>query len=75
MRKKLEQLTDTHIRIYGDTVSIIGDVEGIQLAHRAVIELAGEGRPHSVVFKELELQRRRRKRAKILRDLGIELEE
>ncbi len=75
VRKKLETLTDTHIRVYGDTVAIIGDAEGITLAHRAIIELAGEGRPHSVVFRELELQRARRKRAKILRDLGIELED
>lgn len=75
VRKKLEALTDTHIRIYGDTVAIIGDVEGIELAHRAIIELAGEGRPHSVVFKELELQRKRRKRAKLLRELGIDLGE
>ncbi len=75
VRKKLEALTDTHIRIYGDTVAIIGDAEGLELAHRAIIELAGEGKPHSVVFKELELQRKRRKRAKLLRELGINLEE
>ncbi len=75
VRKKLEALTDTHIRIYGDTVAIIGDAEGLELAHRAIIELAGEGKPHSVVFKELELQRKRRKRAKLLRELSINLEE
>jgi len=75
VRKKIETLTDTSIRVYGDTVSIIGDAEGISLAHRAIAELAIEGKPHSVVFRELELQRSRRKRVRLLRELGISLEE
>ena len=70
-RKKLETLTDTDIRIYGDTVSIIGDYESVNLAKRAVSRLAIEGSPHSVVFRELELERKRKKTEKLLRELGI----
>ena len=74
-RKKLETLTDTDIRIYGDTVSIIGDYESVNLAKRAVSRLAIEGSPHSVVFRELELERKRKKTEKLLRELGIIREE
>ncbi len=70
-RKRLEALTDTDIRIYGDTVSIIGDYESISLAKRAISRLAFEGSPHSVVFRDLELQRRKKKTEKLLRELGI----
>ncbi len=74
-RKKLEVLTDTDIRIYGDTVSIIGDYESVNLAKRAINRLAIEGSPHSVVFRELELERKRKKTEKLLRELGIIREE
>ncbi len=70
-RKKLEVLTDTDIRVYGDTVSIIGDYESVALAKRAVSRLAIEGSPHSVVFRDLEIERKRKKTEKLLRELGI----
>jgi len=43
VRKKLEALTDTKIRIYGKTVSVIGDEEGIDMATHAIQRIAGEG--------------------------------
>ncbi len=72
-RKRLEELTGTRIRIYGDTVSIIGDYSGIRMAERAIFELL-EGSPHTVVFRRLELERRKRKREEILRELGYQEE-
>lgn len=74
-RKRLEELTDTYIRIYGHTVAIIGDYEGISLAREAILRLAVDGSPHTVVFKHLEIVRRRRKTEKLLRELGILVEE
>jgi len=74
-RKKLEVLTGTKIRVYGKTVSIIGDEEGIDLATRAIERLIGEGSPHSVVFRDLEMNQRKRKQRKLLRDLGFAVED
>lgn len=74
-RKKLEVLTGTKIRVYGKTVSIIGDEEGIETATRAIERLVGEGSPHNVVFRDLEINQRKRKQRKLLRDLGFVLED
>jgi len=74
-RKKLETLTGTKIRVYGKTVSIIGDEEGIELATKAIERLVGDGSPHNVVFRDLELNQRKRKQRKLLRDLGFALED
>ena len=74
-RKKLEALTDTDIRVYGNTVAIIGDYESVELAKRAISRLIIEGSPHSVVFRDLELERRRKKTQKLLKDLGIIFDE
>ena len=74
-RKKLEVLTGTKIRVYGKTVSIIGDEEGIDLATRAIERLIGEGSPHNVVFRDLEMNQRKRKQRKLLRDLGFAVED
>ncbi len=74
-RKKLEALTGTKIRVYGKTVSIIGDEEGLELATRAIERLVGEGSPHNVVFRDLEMNQRKRKQRKLLRDLGFAVED
>ncbi len=73
VRKKLESLTDTKIRVYGKTVSVIGDEEGIDLAVHAIKRIAGEGSPVNVVIQDLESQRKRRKREKLLKDLGFDI--
>ena len=75
VRKKLEALTDTKIRIYGKTVSIIGDEEGIDLASHAINRIAGEGTPINVVIQDLEAKRKRRKRAHLLRSLGFDVQD
>ena len=75
VRKKLEALTDTKIRIYGKTVSVIGDEEGIDLATHAIQRIAGEGSPINVVIQELESKRKRRKRARLLKDLGFDVQD
>lgn len=68
-RRTIEELTNTYISIYGRTVSIIGDVEGISMAREAVEMLAG-GREHSTVYRYLERVRRRVK----MERLGLWLE-
>ncbi|HIQ10154.1 MAG TPA: RNA-processing protein [Euryarchaeota archaeon] len=73
-REKLEALTGTKIRVYGKTVAIIGDEEGIALAKRAVERLVGDGSPHNVVFRELEADQRRRKQRRLLRELGFNVD-
>lgn len=52
-RKTIESLTGTYICVYGKTVSIIGNFEGLDLARRAINMLLG-GSPHNNVFKMLE---------------------
>ncbi len=70
-RKRLEELTDTNIRIYGNTVSIIGTFEAIELAKRAINRLIVDGSPHTVVFRELENEKRRETMEKIYSKFGI----
>jgi ribosomal RNA assembly protein len=52
-RKTIEKLTDCYIVIYGKTVSIIGRVENIFLAKRAIENLL-RGSPHGKVYKSVE---------------------
>lgn len=59
-RKTIESLTDTHICVYGKTLSIIGDMEDVGLARKAVFDLL-EGANHASVFKFLEKQNRMKK--------------
>ena len=56
-RSVIEELTDTNISIYGKTISIIGKVENLGIARRAVESLAS-GSQHSAVYHWLENQRR-----------------
>lgn len=55
-RRTLEGLTNTHISIYGKTVSIIGSVDDVFLAKRSVERLL-LGSPHGNVYKWLEKQK------------------
>lgn len=54
VRKKIEEITNTKICIYGKTVSIIGRGENLDLA-RSVIEKIIEGYSHAYVFRFLQL--------------------
>src|SRR3989344_2796488 len=54
-RGLIEEITNTHISIYGKTVSIIGEVERAFMARRA-IEMLLHGSKHSNVYSWLEKQ-------------------
>ena len=56
-RAIIEDLTNTSISVFGKTVAIIGQVENLALARRAVESLAS-GSQHSAVYHWLEKQRR-----------------
>ena len=56
-RELIEELTETYISVYGKTVGIIGDMEKVSIARRAVGKII-EGSPHANVFKWLEKQRK-----------------
>ncbi len=70
-RKRMEELSGTSIRIYGDTVSIIGDFEGTYMVIRAVERLVVEGAPHTTVFREMEREKTRRENERLYRELGL----
>lgn len=53
VRKKIEELTNTKISIYGKTVSIIGKDDDLEKA-RVAVEKIIEGKTHTIVFKFLE---------------------
>ncbi len=52
----MEETTSTHISIYGENVSIIGDYEHSQVARKA-IEMIAEGQQHSTVTRYLMRER------------------
>jgi ribosomal RNA assembly protein len=56
-RKTIEDLTFTNISVYGKTIGIIGRLEGIPNARRAVEALLA-GRKHGTVYKFLERKRK-----------------
>ncbi|MEM7816385.1 MAG: KH domain-containing protein [Candidatus Aenigmatarchaeota archaeon] len=54
VRKRIEEMTNTKICIYGKTVSIIGKGDNLSLA-RSVIEKIIEGYSHAYVFRFLQV--------------------
>ena len=56
-RYLLEQLTNTDIRVYGKTVSVIGKIENTTMARRA-LEMLLKGSKHGNVYQWLEKQHR-----------------
>ena len=56
-RRTIEALTDCYVSIYGRTVSIIGNVENVQIARRAVEGLL-KGSKHGNIYKWLEKRRK-----------------
>ncbi|MEM4265781.1 MAG: KH domain-containing protein [Candidatus Woesearchaeota archaeon] len=56
-RRTIEDLTFTNISVYGKTIGIIGRLEGIPNARRA-IEALLSGRKHGTVYKFLERKRK-----------------
>jgi len=51
-RTTIENMTNTFISVYGDTVSIIGKIPEIDIAEQAVMEII-LGRKHTTVFRNL----------------------
>jgi ribosomal RNA assembly protein len=56
-RLTIETLTETNISVYGKTISIIGSIEYLPNAKRA-IEMLLEGSAHATVYRWLERKRR-----------------
>lgn len=64
-RRTIEELTETHISVFGKTIGIIGRVEDVAAARRAIEALLGQA-THAGVYKQLE-----QRRAKIRRDRAL----
>jgi ribosomal RNA assembly protein len=56
-RRVIEELTETHVSVYGKTISIIGEIVNVGIA-KAAIEKLLEGGMHAGVFRELEKKRK-----------------
>lgn len=53
VKKKLEELTNTNISIYGKTISVLGNYDDVELCSRAIERLI-KGQKHGPVYKYLE---------------------
>ena len=73
-RKHIEQITETNLSIYGKTIGIIGEVESVMLARRAVESILA-GATHSSVYKWLEKKKKELERNRMLGADKIELKE
>ena len=56
-RKNIERLTECFISVYGKTIGIIGDIDHLPLARRAIIGLL-QGKKHEKVYGSLEKRRK-----------------
>lgn len=63
-RKNMENLTSTHISVYGRTVSIIGDASKLRLVVDAISTISNGGM-HGAVYDKLESANRRTKQEKM----------
>ncbi|MCL4332219.1 MAG: RNA-processing protein [Candidatus Thermoplasmatota archaeon] len=72
-RRTIEMLTDAHICVYGDTVSIIGNLTSLPFAMEA-IRMIINGRKHRTVYQYLERFKREEKGRKIRESFGDILE-
>jgi len=63
-RKNMENLTGTHISVYGKTVSIIGDTSKLRLVVDAISSISN-GSIHGAVYNKLEAANRKRKQEKM----------
>ena len=72
-RKYIEEMTETHISVYGKTIGIIGETENASTARQAIESLL-KGSQHSNVYHWLEKRRKEQKRKEFEED-KIELKE
>jgi ribosomal RNA assembly protein len=63
-RRNMENLTNTHISVYGKTVSIIGDSSKLRLAVDAIAAISSGGM-HGAVYDKLEAANRKTKQEKM----------
>ncbi|MET1129063.1 MAG: KH domain-containing protein [Thermoproteota archaeon] len=63
-RKTIEEMTGTYISVYDNYVAIIGDYESATIAKQA-IEMLIEGRQHSTVYRYLEREMFKLRRARM----------
>ncbi len=56
-RAMLEKMTGVFISVYGKTIALIGKVDDVDLATRAIEKLL-KGAPHGNVYKYIELQKK-----------------
>ncbi|MEW5761563.1 MAG: KH domain-containing protein [Candidatus Thermoplasmatota archaeon] len=64
-KKLMQELTETDICIYGDTVSIIGDIDSLEIA-KVAVDMILSGCEQSMVYNFLEKKRREKR----LKELG-----
>jgi ribosomal RNA assembly protein len=57
-RRSIEKMTETRISIYGKTVGIIGKLDDVYLAKRALEKLL-QGVPHNNVYKWIDITKER----------------
>ena len=69
-RRVIEELTETHISVYGKTIAIVGEITMVGIAKNAIQKLL-EGGMHAGVFKELEKKRRDMRLRKIEENFNI----
>jgi ribosomal RNA assembly protein len=53
MRRAIERFAESHVSVYGKTVSIISDYDNLQISRKAVNMLLS-GTPHHSVLRFLE---------------------
>jgi len=63
-RRNMENLSGTHISVYGRTVSIIGDASKLRLIVDAISSISS-GSMHGAVYDKLESANRRTKQEKM----------
>jgi ribosomal RNA assembly protein len=63
-RNVIEELTETHVSVYGHTIGIIGGGEQVEIAKQA-IQMLLRGNLHSSVYRFLHMKRREFKKKKL----------
>ncbi len=63
-RRILEELTDANVAVYGHTVSLIGNMDQIDIAREA-IQMLVKGSMHSTVYRFLHRKRRELKKKQL----------
>ncbi len=61
-RHYIEELTDTHISVYGKTITILGHYERVSLARKAIESLLSGSR-HTTIYEWLEHQTKELRRS------------